>query len=446
MTPRTHINQLEPHPANPRRSTTPTDELVRSIQTHGILQPLVVVPAPNPHANGEANIWRVLAGHRRLAAARQLGLTEIPIAPRHDLAGNAQAQLQVMLTENLQREDLTETEEALAYEQLNLSGLDAETIAQTVAQPVEKVTERLILARQPATVREAVHYHQLTMNDALTLSELETDPDLYGEAIESLERNEHPRLAGLKYRADFRAKNQLIAQGLKDEGYADYTPENRPQNTRTRWLPADILKKPEQRHFDAILINPIDDDYLVEGLVFVREPDPETITPEQQAEQQAKEHEEREAAKAYEQLVAAHNAAVAAQQAHIAAQQLPSGPDAYPTDEFIRWICTAVISEDSNLIDHMATHEGFAHDGTSWSVTITEVYAWAATKTPHQLLKAVAKGFVAKYVDTPPSRFTNSPSNITCEADAAYQFLDEIGYQTGDYDQTVLNLLSQEDA
>jgi ParB family chromosome partitioning protein len=92
------IHLLRPNPLNPRGELDPAglDELADSIRAQGVLQPLLVTPDGT-----------VVAGHRRLAAARQAGLTEVPVMVR-DL-DRAQQQ-EIMLVENLQRQDLSPVE------------------------------------------------------------------------------------------------------------------------------------------------------------------------------------------------------------------------------------------------------------------------------------------------------------------------------------------------
>jgi ParB family transcriptional regulator, chromosome partitioning protein len=87
------ILSLRPNPLNPRGELDPAglDELADSIRAQGVLQPLLVTPG-----------GVVVAGHRRLAAARQAGLTEVPVMVRDP--DRAQQQ-EIMLVENLQRQD-----------------------------------------------------------------------------------------------------------------------------------------------------------------------------------------------------------------------------------------------------------------------------------------------------------------------------------------------------
>ena len=98
------IEKLHPHPDNPRKVIGDVDELADSIKANGILQNLTVVPM-----NDDWTEFTVIIGHRRLAAAKQAGLTELPCAV---VEMTEKEQLSTMLTENMQRSDLTVYEEA----------------------------------------------------------------------------------------------------------------------------------------------------------------------------------------------------------------------------------------------------------------------------------------------------------------------------------------------
>jgi hypothetical protein len=96
------LDALTPHPENPRASLGDLSELVRSIRSHGILEPLVVLPAND---NGE---HLLVAGHRRHAAAQRAGtVTTVPVVVR---AMTPVEVIEAMLSENVNRSDLTVAE------------------------------------------------------------------------------------------------------------------------------------------------------------------------------------------------------------------------------------------------------------------------------------------------------------------------------------------------
>lgn len=111
--------EIKEHPDNPRQVVTADEELVDSVRAVGVLEPLVVAP---PHSGIPARsmhgaTWVLIAGHRRLAAAKAAGLDTVPAIARTDLTSRA-AQVEAMLVENLHRADLTPVEEGDAYQLL----------------------------------------------------------------------------------------------------------------------------------------------------------------------------------------------------------------------------------------------------------------------------------------------------------------------------------------
>jgi len=103
------IDQVKPNPFQPRLKFNPQtiEELAKSIQESGILQPIVVVP--------EENYYRIIVGERRWRAAQKIGLKKIPAFIR---SLPQEKQLEASLVENLQREDLNPLEIAFAYQKL----------------------------------------------------------------------------------------------------------------------------------------------------------------------------------------------------------------------------------------------------------------------------------------------------------------------------------------
>ena len=155
---------LRPNPFNPRLMLDPAsvDDLAASIATHrdqgGILQPLLVTPDGT-----------VVAGHRRLAAARRAGLTDVPVIVR---SLSPVEQLEIQLVENLQRADLTPIEEARAYHLLLEVGTTLASIARTVGVPANRVRDRLTLLDLDEQVQGQVHRNELPMRVALLLAPL----------------------------------------------------------------------------------------------------------------------------------------------------------------------------------------------------------------------------------------------------------------------------------
>lgn len=165
------LEQLHPHEQNPRVDAASVTDLVESIREHGIEVPLVAAP---PYSGGSG--WVVIAGHRRLTAAHELGLSEVPVQIRADLMSKKE-QLAFIATENILRDQLTAVEEArLVQDMLDLGMTQAEVAKQT-ALGKKRVSERVKLAKLAEETGDKVHRGQITVDDALVIAEYSDDPE-----------------------------------------------------------------------------------------------------------------------------------------------------------------------------------------------------------------------------------------------------------------------------
>ena len=143
------IANIRPNPYQPRRAFDEESlrELASSIQHHGILQPLTVRPA------GDGR-WELVAGERRLRAARMAGLETVPCICR---AADDRESALLALVENLQRRDLGFFEEAEAMARLMEEfGLTQEEVAQRVGKSPSAVANKLRLLRLGEPERHVV--------------------------------------------------------------------------------------------------------------------------------------------------------------------------------------------------------------------------------------------------------------------------------------------------
>lgn len=184
-------SQLAPHPRNPRRDVGNVDDLAASAKEVGILEPIVVAPPfEGITGRGAKADYLVLCGHRRLAAAKKARLKAIPVVIRDDLT-TLGAQLDAMLVENLHRVDLTPVEEGDAYQQvLELDGITQQVLAARIGQPRRRISERVRISKASNPIRDAVHLHQVSINDALALAELDDHPDLQQPVIDAIGTND----------------------------------------------------------------------------------------------------------------------------------------------------------------------------------------------------------------------------------------------------------------
>jgi ParB family chromosome partitioning protein len=163
------LAELESNPLQPRRrfDQEALEELAATIRTHGVLTPVVVRRAPGG--------YQVVAGERRVRAARLAGLTRVPAIIKE--ASNAQA-LEMALVENLQREDLNPLETAEAYRRLTEEfGLTQEEVAERLGRDRSSVANALRLLRLPRRVREDLAAGTLSEGQARALLGLEKAAD-----------------------------------------------------------------------------------------------------------------------------------------------------------------------------------------------------------------------------------------------------------------------------
>lgn len=171
------LGAIRPNPGQPRKEFHPDElaELAQSIQQVGVLQPLSVRRTPTG--------WELVAGERRLRAARLAGLAAVPCLPV-EADGDTSALL--ALVENLQRQDLTVWEEAAALRQLiDRHHLSQEEAAQRVGKSQSAVANKLRLLKLPEDVIATLRSHRLTERHARALLRLGS-PEAQRAALEEI--------------------------------------------------------------------------------------------------------------------------------------------------------------------------------------------------------------------------------------------------------------------
>jgi ParB family chromosome partitioning protein len=170
---------IDPNPAQPRTTIRPEalEQLSRSIQESGVVQPILLRPVPNGR-------YQIIAGERRFRAAQKLGLTTIPAAVRTIADDRV---LEFALVENIQREELSPIEEAQALRRLQDElGLTQEALAGKVGKDRATVANTIRLLRLPADVREELQKGTLSAGHAralLAIDDQATVKDLAAQAI-----------------------------------------------------------------------------------------------------------------------------------------------------------------------------------------------------------------------------------------------------------------------
>ncbi|MCA1456370.1 ParB/RepB/Spo0J family partition protein [Bradyrhizobium sp. BRP22] len=158
------IEFLKANPRNPRRSFADAElhELADSIKQRGVIQPIVVRPV-----KGAQDRYEIIAGERRWRASQLAGLHEVPIVP---VEVNDSDALEIMIIENVQREDLNPMEEAQGYHALaDEFKRSQEDIAKIVGKSRSHVANMMRLTKLPAEVQALIASGELSAGHARAL-------------------------------------------------------------------------------------------------------------------------------------------------------------------------------------------------------------------------------------------------------------------------------------
>ncbi len=165
------INDIEPNRNQPRKnfSEKGLEELAKSIEQNGIIQPILV----RPMSDGS---YQLIAGERRYRAARMAGLHEVPVTIREMTDQEASV---FALIENLQREDLNPVEEAEGLKSLIESyGFTQEEAADKVGKSRTAITNTLRLLKLPSPVLSLLGDGKITSGHARALLGLDEEKEM----------------------------------------------------------------------------------------------------------------------------------------------------------------------------------------------------------------------------------------------------------------------------
>jgi ParB family chromosome partitioning protein len=156
------------------------EELARTIHTHGVIQPIVVRKIDNDQ-------YEIIAGERRFRAMTKLEWSEVPAIVRN-LSDKETAS--VALIENLQREELTAIEEALAYQKLlELHELTQEALAQRLGKGQSTVANKIRLLKLPDAIQESILKREISERHARALMPIKDEEVQISIFKEALEQN-----------------------------------------------------------------------------------------------------------------------------------------------------------------------------------------------------------------------------------------------------------------
>jgi ParB family transcriptional regulator, chromosome partitioning protein len=221
------VELLRRNPEQPRRhfGEAELEELTHSVRERGVLQPILVRPAP-----GTAGEYQIVAGERRWRAAQRAGLHMVPVFVRPlDDAEVAE----IAIIENVQRADLNPLEEANGYKALmERFGHTQDAISKTVGKSRSHVANALRLLSLPPSVREHLEAGRLSAGharaiaaapDPARLARTIVEGDLTVRQAEALARDAHgdrtpasPRTAASKATRDKDADTHALEQDLSE--------------------------------------------------------------------------------------------------------------------------------------------------------------------------------------------------------------------------------------
>ncbi|HUY17915.1 MAG TPA: ParB/RepB/Spo0J family partition protein [Candidatus Binataceae bacterium] len=167
------VGRIAPGPFQPRRhfDALKLQELKRAIEAQGIIEPLVVRPRASAGADGMPH-YELIAGERRLRAAREAGLATVPVIVR---ALDDRAALEMSLVENLAREELNPIDEGRALRRLHLDfNLSHEEIAVRVGKSRPYVSNAVRILELPAPILAMVESGRLSPGQVRPLLAIES--------------------------------------------------------------------------------------------------------------------------------------------------------------------------------------------------------------------------------------------------------------------------------
>ncbi len=162
------VEQIDPSPNQPRKNFARADmeDLINSIRTNGIIQPLILIQ------KGDGR-YEIIAGERRWRSAKILGLKTVPSLVRQI---NLNKKLEIALLENIQRKDLNAMEKSRAYQRLiDEFNLTQENISKRLGVARATIANSLRLLRLPEIIQDAIEQEKITEGHAKTLCSI-NDP------------------------------------------------------------------------------------------------------------------------------------------------------------------------------------------------------------------------------------------------------------------------------
>lgn len=213
------VDKIVPNPHQPRRyfDEAALTDLANSIREFGIIQPLVVTKVIQPTESGENVTYQLIAGERRLQAAKRVGLRTVPVVIKQ--ISMDRERLELAIIENVQREDLNPLETARSYARLQDEfGLTQREIAVRMGKSRETVANTLRLLNLSTEIQKAIESGKINESHARVLLQV-SDPKQQQEMFESI----------LRFKPTVRELKAKVRHGKigvnRDFGFGSMNPE-----------------------------------------------------------------------------------------------------------------------------------------------------------------------------------------------------------------------------
>ena len=164
------VRKIKQHPDNPRKDLGDLEELTESIRKNGIMQNLTVIPEDEDDESNDNYI--ALIGHRRLAAAKEAHIFDVPCNIVFGLS--KKEQVGIMLEENMQRSDLTPVEQAFGFQMMLDLGETEESIAEKTGFSRTTIHHRLQIAKLDKQILKRADEFQLSIGDLMALEQIKS--------------------------------------------------------------------------------------------------------------------------------------------------------------------------------------------------------------------------------------------------------------------------------
>lgn len=243
------VNKIRPNPDQPRRDFDEESlrQLAQSIKRYGILQPLLVTKIEKESTRGIRVAYQLIAGERRLRAAKLIGLPHVPVIVKDVAqAASSRQSLEMALIENLQRENLNPIESAKAYLRLRKEfGFSTEEIASKIGKSEPVVENMIRLLNLPDEIQQAIAQNKIGWAHGralLSFADTGERDRLFRRIIagEKITKNDLERMAAyraMKVREKISGRRELYFNRSANARYGEFAASlSRRLNTRVSVL------------------------------------------------------------------------------------------------------------------------------------------------------------------------------------------------------------------